>query len=76
MTSHTSTTHSLNLKTGIKHTQTSTAQIQKHIKYNFTKAFHRDELELDRLYLRLLTGDLDRLRGGGVLLRGGGDLRL
>ena len=35
--------------------------------------YHRDELELDLLYLRRLTGDLlrDRLRGGDLLLGGG-----
>ena len=34
--------------------------------------YHRDELELDLLYLRRLTGDLllDRLRGGDLLLGG------
>ena len=39
---------------------------------------HLEELELDLLYLRRLTGDLllDRLRGGGVLLRGGDALKL
>lgn len=49
-------------------------------KTHANKNLHRDELELDRLYRRLLAGDrdldLERLLGGGLLLLGGGVLRL
>lgn len=49
-------------------------------KTHANKNLHRDELELDRLYRRLLAGDrdldLDRLLGGGLLLLGGGVLKV
>lgn len=49
-------------------------------KTHANKNLHRDELELDRLYRRLLAGDrdldLERLLGGGLLLLGGGVLKV
>lgn len=49
-------------------------------KTHTNKNLHRDELELDRLYRRLLAGDrdldLERLLGGGLLLLGGGVLKV